>query len=315
MAYAQGDAILDTHYNDFAANGTANLNAIRGTGTGDLGYGQTDTISTVSDGNTITAAQWTSLLTDMTNVGTHQGTSITAYSNPVTTDPITFLADLSTNITDLKAGTCTAAGYQTAITATKTQSASWNTSFVHEQYVTFAGGNEARYFFNCGGKIQIDFSGASFSGDAKDVEWNDLVNTLAGTYEVHGNHGIETGGTGTPNIEFTTTGGYYDLTASYQVVYKMFADTGPYTSNYLQIEAKVNAADGDGLGNNGTEVRFKTTYNDAVTTNEVGHGIAGSTVANYQIEGDITTTLSIREATSASLTDGEKWGVPTATTV
>ena len=35
MAYATGDTILDTHYNDFATS----VNTLWGTGSGDDGYG------------------------------------------------------------------------------------------------------------------------------------------------------------------------------------------------------------------------------------------------------------------------------------
>ena len=58
MAYTSGDTILDDHYNDFATS----VNAIWGSGSGDKGYGQTNTVSSVSAGSTITASQWTTLL-------------------------------------------------------------------------------------------------------------------------------------------------------------------------------------------------------------------------------------------------------------
>ena len=41
MAYTSGDTILDDHYNDFATS----VNAIWGSGSGDKGYGQTNTVS------------------------------------------------------------------------------------------------------------------------------------------------------------------------------------------------------------------------------------------------------------------------------
>ena len=51
MAYTSGDTILDDHYNGFVTS----VNALWGTGTGDKGYGQGTTVSSVSAGNTITA--------------------------------------------------------------------------------------------------------------------------------------------------------------------------------------------------------------------------------------------------------------------
>ena len=52
MAYTAGDTILDDEYNTFATgnaagtgdNGTANLNTLWGTGTGDYGYGETGSV-------------------------------------------------------------------------------------------------------------------------------------------------------------------------------------------------------------------------------------------------------------------------------
>ena len=61
MAYTSGDTILDDHYNIFVQGGasavdhnTANVNTVWGSGTGDKGYGQSGTLSTVSAGTTIT---------------------------------------------------------------------------------------------------------------------------------------------------------------------------------------------------------------------------------------------------------------------
>jgi hypothetical protein len=44
MAYTVGGLIEATHYNGFAAS----VNAVWGTGTGDRGYGQSTTLSTVA---------------------------------------------------------------------------------------------------------------------------------------------------------------------------------------------------------------------------------------------------------------------------
>ena len=77
MAYQTGDTILDDHYNGFANdNSPNNINKIWGTGSADYGYGQSNTISTVSAGSTVTAAQWNTLLDRMQSIKNHQGSSI-----------------------------------------------------------------------------------------------------------------------------------------------------------------------------------------------------------------------------------------------
>ena len=69
MAYTSGDTILATHYNSFVSDFNTNW----GTGSGDQGYGQSNTLSTVSAGDTVTATQWSTLLARETTAATHQG--------------------------------------------------------------------------------------------------------------------------------------------------------------------------------------------------------------------------------------------------
>ena len=95
MAYQQGDTITISEYNTFAGN----VNTIIGTGSGDSGYGLSE-IATVSTGDTITAAQWNSLLAGLQKAANHQGTTITNASNTVTTGGnILPLSNLEADIT------------------------------------------------------------------------------------------------------------------------------------------------------------------------------------------------------------------------
>ena len=59
MAYTTGDTILDDEYNNFvnASSSPFGINFIQGTGTGNVGLGQTE-LATVGAGDTVTAAQW-----------------------------------------------------------------------------------------------------------------------------------------------------------------------------------------------------------------------------------------------------------------
>ena len=72
MAYQQGDTITSSEYNGFAGN----VNTIIGTGPNDSGYGLSEILSTIPAGDTITAAQWNSLLAGLQKAATHQGTTI-----------------------------------------------------------------------------------------------------------------------------------------------------------------------------------------------------------------------------------------------
>jgi hypothetical protein len=104
----------------------------------------------------------------------------------------------------------------------------------------------ANYFFNAGGLIKIDVAKSS-TGATGDPEWNDLANTLCGDIYISGaaaSHTIagtaytgttKIGGTGIPNTLSTGTG--WDALvagAAGTIVYKQFADTAPYTSNFIQ---------------------------------------------------------------------------------
>ena len=74
MAYQTGDIILDTHYNGFVTS----VNTMWGAGTGVRGYGQSTTVSTVSDGTTITAT--TAFVPDASD-GAALGTSALEFSD------------------------------------------------------------------------------------------------------------------------------------------------------------------------------------------------------------------------------------------
>ena len=252
MTYSQGSLIVATDYNGFVNDTVgANVNNIWSTGATDSGYGQT-AISTVSAAGTITATQWASLVNNLSSIASHQGTTITARTAPVAADTINILAALNTDLTNCTTnrGNAVANGTQfTGWTGTNSvtggkSGANWAITFTNT--VTFSTANAARYFFNAGGRIKIDVA-KSATGATGDPEWNDLATTLCGDIYITGGTATQTiagssytgttktGGTGTPTTLATTTG-WYDLTAGAgaTIVYKQFADTAPYTGNYIQ---------------------------------------------------------------------------------
>ena len=252
MTYSVGGLIQAVDYNGFA-NDTAgaNINSIWSTGTTDAGYGQS-ALGTVAATNTVTATQWASLVNTISSIASHQGTTITARTAPTAGNIISILAALNTDLTNCTTnrGNAVANGTQfTGWTGTNSNTAgksgaSWSITFTNT--VTFASANAARYFFNAGGRIKIDVAKSS-TGNTGDPEWNDLATTLCGDIYITGGTGTQTiagssytgttkvGGTGTPTTLATTTG-WYDLTAgaAATIVYKQFADTAPYTANYIQ---------------------------------------------------------------------------------
>ena len=150
MAYSAGSTILDDDYNGFAGD----VNSTWGTGSGDEGYGQTNTISTVSAGTTITATQWTTLLARITSAASHQGTTITSITNPVAGNTIAAYAALSSNITAVT-GTnrLNATAVCSASTTNTDRTTSWGTTCRFTPTVPFSITNPSRYFFNASTSI------------------------------------------------------------------------------------------------------------------------------------------------------------------
>jgi len=230
MAYTSGDTILDNHYNDFATS----VNAIWGTGSGDSGYGQTSTVSTVTTSTTITAAQWTTLLSRISSMASHQSSSITAISNPSAGGTISAFTALSTNISTITTNRLNV--YARAGVVNSSCSTTTTLTGTIEQRGTWAWGStdQARYFFNAGGRLSVSWDLSGHTSDSKANEWNNLA-AACGTYYIYAQSSGKSGGSGTPNVNLTNYG-WHDLTGSYVVAFRQYEDTGPYTANYIQLE-------------------------------------------------------------------------------
>lgn len=321
MAYSVGGLIEATDYNGFVSNTVgANVNATWSTGVTSAGYGQ-PAIATVSSGGTVTAAQWASLVNTIAAMANHQGTSFTARTAPTAGTLISVLSAVNTDITNCfnNRGNAVAVGSQftgwtgTNSKTTATSGASWTITFTNT--VTFADANAARYFFNAGGIIVLDVS-KSATGQTGDPEWNDLANTLCGEIRFTGGAFNQTiastvytgttkiGGTGTPNI-LTTGTGYFDLTpgGAETIIYKQFADTAPYTANFIQHSVALNASS--------NILTFTTLWSASD-----GDPISGGTAASGATPGTAPSTICTYFPPSTTYLTNT-WGTPSiaATTV
>jgi hypothetical protein len=227
MAYTTGDTILDDHYNDFATS----VNAIWGTGTGDAGYGQGTTVSAVSAGATITAAQWTTLLARISSAASHQSSSITAISNPSAGGTISAFTALSTNISTITTNRLNVHARQAVANTNRDNTNTFTGTLTFTNKWAWASANQARYFFNAGGRLSISGSQSGHGSDSKGNEWANLL-TQAGTYYVYAQSSGKSGGSGSPSTNDGNKG-YHDLTSSYVTVFQQYEDTGPYTTNYV----------------------------------------------------------------------------------
>jgi len=320
MTYSSGGLIQATDYNGFVSTTVGvNINDIWSTGASDKGYGQS-AISTVSAAGTITATQWATLVNTLSSLGSQTGTTLTARSAPTAGTLISVLAAVNTDITNVTTNrnNAVAVGSQfTGWTGTNsktaaTSGATW--SIVFTNTVTFASANAARYFFNGGGLIKLDVSKTA-TGALGDPEWNDLAGTLCGDIYISGSGTAHTiaavsytgttkvGGTGTP-ATLQTTLGWYNLTTSDQIIYKQFADTSPYTANFIQHQAKTATS--------GTQLVITTTWSASD-----GDPISGGTAPTGATPGTAPCTICTYFPPSTTYLTSASWGTPTvaATTV
>lgn len=325
MTYTAGSLIEATDYNGFVSTSANNVNDIWSTGSSDKGYGQT-AIATVSVGGTVTATQWATLVNNLASLGNHQGTTITSRTAPVAGNTIAILTNVATDINSLTTNRGNAAGSGTQYTTfsgttskttnTGSGSTAWTITFTHT--VTFADANSARYFFNAGGRVKWETSKTS-TGTVADAEWNDLANTLVGDIFITGGTLTQTiagtaytgttksGGTGTPTTLATTTG-FYDLTTTATTIYKQFADTAPYTGQYIQINASVNSNSAP------TVLTLTTTWVDpggagAGSTDQITGGTATS--SPFSAFGTAPATVVTYFPPSTTYLTTASWGTPT----
>ena len=285
MAYQTGDTILDDEYNNFAtgsiggsATDSANVNNLWGTGSGDRGYGQTTTVSAVSAGSNVTATQWSTLLSRITTLGSHQGTSLTGMTSPSAGDEIAVIGAISANLTSLHTNRLNKAANGTAEGAVNSDSTgNWSTSAIQEVTVTFDSADEARYYFNAGGYIQINPQMVSYTSDAKARSW-DALTQMCGTIRLEAQGTAVSGSSNSitvteahtsSEVTLATTIGYYDMTTSYQTIFQRDLTTSgsPYISggaNNVKIEAKSNGTQGSN-SDTGTVITFKISFLDAST--------------------------------------------------
>ena len=325
MTYVSTGLIQATDYNGFVSTTSgANINATWGTSTTTGGYGQGN-ITVVAAGDTVTATKWSDLVNKISNMASHQGTTITSRTAPVATNLIQVLANVNTDITNcynsrdnaLTVGTQygTFSGTTAKTSATGSGTVPWTITFTHT--ITFANNTAFNNFFNCGGRIKWETSKTS-TGTLADAEWNDLANTLVGDIYLTGSAGSKNivsvpytgttkiGGTGGATTLATATGAYA-LTTTPVTLYKQFADTAPYTGSYIQLNASVNSG-------TPTAIVFTTTWVDpggsAVGSADNISGGTDTASPATSITGTAPTTL-VTYIPPETTYIANTWGTPT----
>jgi hypothetical protein len=237
--------------------------AILGTGSGQQGYGQPTTSSPLFSGNNITKAQWDLLRYDLINSLVHQdgvepsivtisSGAVIGYGAGYANTNYDSLADQAIlNRFNIGAGqSILSIASMTGETAPGviSRTGSWSTQSQCTLTVTFSTANEARYFFNSGGKIRFTSSRTGGTTSPQNNAWTDLLNTSVGTVNF---------GASTPALV-----NFYNLTTSYQQWYTL-SSSSPYSASAYRIEALCNCTDPTNTNGTASVVTFRITWADS----------------------------------------------------
>ena len=249
MGYVVGEKILDDEYNTFVNSSSSpyGYNHFAGTGALNYGLGQTEIATNVA-GDTITAAEWNSLFTGMDNIANHTNDTLTSTAARSAGDTIAVKSALEADLASLAAEVAGGSTSATAISVgaellSSTSSTRWTGSHIVEHSITFASNNALRWFFNAGGTMRMTFtrnSNGGGSATSKDSSVDELI-TAIGNFDLKS--GVSTrSGSGETVTTNGLANGVFDLGTGYTVLLKLTQSSGTYTSMYIDIQAKLNAA-------------------------------------------------------------------------
>lgn len=306
MTYSSGGLIQATDYNTFQGN----VNTLWGTGNGANGYGQSSTLSAASAAVNIGSTEWAALVARVNSMRQHQSATAYAPTTPVAGGVITYLSTLGTTINSTFDNKLVAQATGTDSAYTNYDNAtSWLTSSTREVSVTFASGDAARYFFNAGGGILINFSQISPT-TTKASDWATLFSNC-GTILFKASSLVRSGSGGNAPTVNLSTSGYHNLTTSYQTWLQQYS-TGTlasyYNLNYVQLQVKSNGTVGAN-GDKGSVLTFRGFFSDSAGDSR-WPTLAGDPDDVDRVTGTTRMGVAIRPPSTTYLTTNS-WGTPT----
>lgn len=313
MTYAQGGLIEATDYNNLVGSNTSvtgtQLNAAWAWGANSRGYGQTH-VASVSALSTVTATQWATLINTVNNANLHINNATSGLTantagqiigfsgglqtkiNGINTDRLIFASNSAT-IANHNSLTAYAAWTSTSTSATLTRSFGAN--------VAFATPDQARFFFNAGGRLKFNITATS-DAVARSVAAKAVIDNLGGVALFAANtNGGRTGTGGTLGTNDTTVG-YYNLTIANTTVVSVTSTTASYTTDTGSITIRTNGTQGQ-FNDNGTIISFWATINSTQG------GGAVSVNDSLSVTPTVTVDVSYPEVTNIANT----WGAVTVT--
>jgi len=207
---------------------------VMGTGSATRGYGQTTFGASKNVGDTITANDFNNIRYDLLNASAHQNGTAAALSlagNVAgqlinSTDPNAFIPYAAT--VDSDRFNCHSSRKSTASAGGNSRTSSWASSVSAVYTLNFNNANEARYFWNGGGRIRFASSRTGGAATAQNSSWSSLLSS-AGTQEFGGSSVY---GWGTSNSS----------------LYSIFS-SAPYASNTYNISVSTNVNNSSGAAN------------------------------------------------------------------
>lgn len=316
MTYAQSGLIQATDYNTLigtSPSSTINtLNTVWAVGSGSAGYGQT-AVSAVSVSSTITATQWASLINTLNSARIHQSGSGSGISAPTAGTTINYLSTLQTSIDTAYTSRLSFASNSAAITNVSSLSAypAWSVASTSSTLTrsfgaraNFPSADQARYFFNSGGRLKFNISAVNNLGsNTRSAAVAALFTNLGGIslFAANGSAG-RTGTGGTLGTNLTTTG-YYQITTANVTHVSVTSTTTNYTTDTATIAVKSNGTQGSN-NDNGFQIDFWTNI-----TSTSGGNSGGSFDDSINVTPTATIDVSYPETTNLSNT----WGTITCT--
>ena len=283
MTYSAGSNILASDYNTF----TTNVNSVWNSQWGQSALGS------VSASGTVTATQWATLASTITNAYIHESGINPSVTSPSAGNNIAIIANLATAVSYIQANprNCYASGAATStdsvVGAKGSGSAAWSITWT--QQMNFGNTTQRNYYFYAGGRVFLTFTKTS-TGQLMDPTWNALVaacnqisftststsKVIAGvTYQGTNKQG----GSGTATT-IATNIGYDQLSGTNQLIFLQYYPSAPYTDSYIAVYAAT-------VGNG---VQFQTVWNQPANNQpyEPVNISAGSNTTLTQYPGETT---------------------------
>ena len=252
MAHQRGDLITAADFNQFVSN----VNLLWSTGSAQYGLGQPDITANANVGDLIDHSTWATLTDHINKIYLHQTHDIgDSLALPAKGQIIYYDQELVDRTALVKANYGNVAVEGSDISLQLNLSTSWQTKATREARITFVTPDQARYFFNSGGRILMSFPGINLTGNQKSIDWNNMFDQGIGTLTLS-TLGFSRSGTGYTINSYQNDFNYYSLTDTYQPVLSINNNThnSDYDNNRIVISLKSNGVNLAGNGDHGSTV-------------------------------------------------------------